>query len=81
MAEKPKAGSAKPQGGGANDPWLTDQLRQLYDEVASEPLPKDFVDLLDRIDEIYGAVAKEPVPQDLLSVLDRIGAPKKGPRS
>lgn len=76
MADKPKAVSGGRKGSG--DPWLTDQLRQLYDEVASEPLPKDFVDLLERIDEIYGAVAKEPVPQDLLSVLDRIGAPKGG---
>lgn len=80
MADKPKAGGHTP-GDGQGDPWLSDQLRQLYDEVASEPLPKDFVDLLDRIDEIYGAVAKEPIPDDLLSVLDRIGTPGKGPKS
>jgi hypothetical protein len=34
-----------------NDP-LTEKLKSIYDEVASEPLPDDLLKLLDQFDEV-----------------------------
>ena len=37
--------------GNPDTPWSTG-LRQLYDEVVSEPLPDSFADLLHKLDQI-----------------------------
>ena len=37
--------------GPAVDPWIGRQLNQLYSEVVSEPLPKDFLELIDKLRE------------------------------
>ncbi len=50
----PKGGKQRQQGAGAPkatpDRWVDNQLRQLYDDIAAEPLPQDLLDLLDNID-------------------------------
>lgn len=33
------------------DRWFDSQLMQMYSEVVSEPLPKEFLDLLDKLRE------------------------------
>ena len=37
--------------GGTAVPWFDRQLNQLYTEVISEPLPKDFLELIDKLRE------------------------------
>lgn len=37
---------------------LTVALRQMHDDVANEPIPDDFLDLLDRIDAKMSATKK-----------------------
>jgi hypothetical protein len=50
MTREGDAGSirAARQGPQAFDRWLSKQLHDLYDSVAQEPLPDDFVRLIDR---------------------------------
>ena len=36
------------------DRWLKSQLRKLYDDVASEPLPPDLAALIQKLDEKNG---------------------------
>lgn len=47
---KRKGGAKGARGKTAPEGWVENQLRQLYDDVAAEPLPKDLLDLLDSID-------------------------------
>ena len=37
--------------GGTAVPWFDRQLNQLYTEVISEPLPKEFLELIDKLRE------------------------------
>ncbi|RJF88554.1 hypothetical protein D3874_17355 [Oleomonas cavernae] len=60
MPEKSKGTNnpkgSKPRQAGAEAPkatpdrWVDDKLRQLYDDIAAEPLPQDLLDLLNKID-------------------------------
>ena len=36
------------------------ELRRMYDDVAQEPVPNDFMDLLRQIDEAEGSGPKSP---------------------
>ncbi|PWR20177.1 NepR family anti-sigma factor [Zavarzinia aquatilis] len=45
-----KGGTKGARGKASPEGWVENQLRQLYDDVAAEPLPKDLLDLLDSID-------------------------------
>lgn len=47
---KAKGGAKAPRGKKTPESWVENQLRQLYDDVAAEPLPQDLLDLLDKID-------------------------------
>lgn len=42
---------------GASDP-VTAALRKMHDEIASEPIPEDFLALLDQIDAKMSATKK-----------------------
>jgi hypothetical protein len=46
-----KMDESNKQGPAMVDPWLGRQLNQLYSEVVSEPLPKDFLELIDKLRE------------------------------
>jgi hypothetical protein len=39
------------QGHATVDRWFDRQLNQLYSEVISEPLPKEFLELIDKLRE------------------------------
>jgi len=39
------------QGPATVEPWIARQLNQLYSEVISEPLPKEFLELIDKLRE------------------------------
>jgi hypothetical protein len=52
MPNGPANGGAKDFGTPAQlDRWFDAQLMQMYSEVVSEPLPKEFLDLLDKLRE------------------------------
>jgi hypothetical protein len=38
-----------PSGDAATDRWFRQQLRKLYDDVASEPVPDEFLQILSRL--------------------------------
>ena len=40
--------------GAINAQWITDQLRIMFDNVASEPVPEQFVILFRRLNEVEG---------------------------
>ena len=46
-----KMDESNKQGPTMVDPWLGRQLNQLYSEVVSEPLPKDFLELIEKLRE------------------------------
>lgn len=60
MPEKSKGTNnprgSKPRQAGADTPkatpdrWVDNKLRQLYDDIAAEPLPQDLLDLLNKIE-------------------------------
>ncbi|MDD3445724.1 MAG: NepR family anti-sigma factor [Zavarzinia sp.] len=58
MPDKSKRTGSK-DGKPVPDAWVEDKLRQLYDDVAAEPLPQDLLDLLDKID-VGGPKDEEP---------------------
>ncbi|MCW0181382.1 MAG: NepR family anti-sigma factor [Zavarzinia sp.] len=47
---KRKGGAKGARGKASPEGWVENQIRQLYNDVADEPLPKDLLDLLDNID-------------------------------
>lgn len=47
--ERGKPEEFKPAGAAGDDP-LTRNLKKVYDEVAAEPIPEDWMKLLDQID-------------------------------
>jgi hypothetical protein len=52
MPQGPANGGSKDFGTPAQlDRWFDTQLMQMYSEVVSEPLPKEFLDLLDKLRE------------------------------
>lgn len=59
VGSDPKPKSAEPTNGvfrdfgtpAQLDHWFDSQLMQMYSEVVSEPLPKEFLDLLDKLRE------------------------------
>ena len=46
-----KMDESNKQGPAMVDRWFDRQLNQLYSEVVSEPLPKDFLELIDKLRE------------------------------
>lgn len=52
MSQRPANGGSKDFGTPAQlDRWFDAQLMQMYSEVVSEPLPKEFLELLDKLRE------------------------------
>jgi hypothetical protein len=43
------AAQTPPSGDAATDRWFRQQLRKLYDDVASEPVPDEFLQILSRM--------------------------------
>ena len=54
-------GSEKNQAVRARQRAIGRELRRIYDNVAQEPVPDDFLDLLKKIDEMDGSPAAKKV--------------------
>jgi hypothetical protein len=57
---KPAAGPVPPaaSSAGNKEDWIGRQLRRVFDDALSEPLPDDIMSLLERIDEDSGNTDK-----------------------
>ncbi|MEO0981804.1 MAG: NepR family anti-sigma factor [Pseudomonadota bacterium] len=51
MTEKNRPGPRNDKGAKQRQDRIGDRLRQLYDEVANEPVPDDFLKLLEEADD------------------------------
>ncbi len=51
VASKGDVMAAARQTNGVAERWLQDQISRLYEEVLSEPLPSDLLDVIDRFQE------------------------------
>jgi len=62
-AVRESAGAARTRGNDRPfDLWLQKQLHAMYDEIASEPLPSDLLNLIDKDADEDGASAKPGSP-------------------